>query len=102
MLRSAERALTYTRGVSYADFLENQEKIDAVVRNLEVIGEAAGRVPDEIRDRYSGVPWNTIRAMRNILAHGYYTVDLEIVWGVAQNRLQPLRQQLQEILRREP
>ncbi|HLZ68942.1 MAG TPA: DUF86 domain-containing protein [Dehalococcoidia bacterium] len=102
MLRSVERALAYTQAVSYDAFVANQEKVDAVVRNIEVIGEAAGRVPAEIRDHYPAAPWATIRAMRNILAHGYYAVDLELVWGVVQNRLEPLSRDRRNILQREP
>lgn len=61
----------YTNGLTYTDFEKSDMVIDAVVRNLEVIGEAAGHIPDDIYDRYPEIPWHKMKAMRNIMAHEY-------------------------------
>jgi uncharacterized protein with HEPN domain len=68
--------------------------VDAVIHNIQVIGEAAIALPDSITKRYPTVPWANIRAMRHILVHGYFAVDLEIVWSTAKHRLPELRREL--------
>ncbi|MDB5055280.1 MAG: hypothetical protein JWM44_3330 [Bacilli bacterium] len=73
---------TYIFGVEYDSFLSNQMLIDAVIRNLEVIGEAARNVSDEIRNKYPKIPWRNMIGLRNILIHQYFGVDESIVWEI--------------------
>jgi uncharacterized protein with HEPN domain len=77
---------------------------DAVIRNIEIIGEAArnfGRVAPELAMAHAHIPWRSITGMRNRLTHGYFGVDLESVWATARNDLPPLREALRALLERE-
>jgi uncharacterized protein with HEPN domain len=71
---------SYTTGMNYEAFASDRRTVDAVIRNLEIIGEAARHLPWEARQRAPGVPWADITGMRNLLAHGYFVVDVQIVW----------------------
>ena len=88
----------YTRGMSRDSFSNDSKTIDAVVRNLEIIGEAVKNVPDDVRARFPAVEWKKIAGLREILAHEYFGIDLDIVWDIVENKLTPLEQQVQEIL----
>ena len=85
-------------GFTYEEFLQDGKTQDAVVRNLEVIGEAARFIPEDIRQRHPEVPWPQMIALRNRLIHGYFVVDYEIVWDIVTNELPALRKHLEEIL----
>ena len=98
ILASIEAIFSYTEGMSEAEFCADQLRIDAVIRNFEIIGEAAGRVSEDIRARCSEVPWQTMKNMRNFLAHVYFGVELSIVWKAIHHRLPPLVPQLRAIL----
>jgi len=87
---SAKRILEYTQDMSFEQFSENQMAIDAVIRNLEVIGEAVTHLPDNIQNQYPNVPWRSIKGMRNILVHEYWGVDLEILWATIQESIPQL------------
>jgi uncharacterized protein with HEPN domain len=89
----------YTSGMSFQDFLQDSRTQDAVVRNLEVLGEATRRIPPDIRERYPEIPWAQIVGLRNRLIHGYFLVDYGIVWEIVQNELPPLREKLEQIAR---
>jgi len=76
----------YVKGMDYNAFEADRKTQDAVIRNLEIIGEAARAVPDEIRDKASEIEWYKIIALRNILIHEYFGVNLKIVWDVIKNK----------------
>ena len=78
---SIERIIGYTKGIDYEAFVESTMVFDAVVRNFEIIGEAAGNIPDSIKSKFPGIPWTDMVGMRNILIHGYFGVDYSIVWN---------------------
>lgn len=82
MLESMVRIEQYTSGMSYESFKENGLVVDAVVRNLEIIGEAARNIPNSMMEQYSDVSWHRMIALRNILIHDYFGVDMEIVWKI--------------------
>jgi uncharacterized protein with HEPN domain len=90
ILTAIERIQDYVRGLDYAGFLRDGRTIDAVLRNLEVIGEAAKQIPHDLRQRVHGVEWRKIAGMRDLIAHAYFDVDLEIVWDVVSTKLGPL------------
>lgn len=71
---------SYIAGMTYDEWLSDKKTVDAVIRNLEIIGEAAANTPDEVQKQYPEIPWNKMKTMRNFLIHEYFGVDLEIVW----------------------
>jgi len=77
----------YTRGFSYDDFIDDTKTVDAVIRNLLVIGEAAGRVPKTVRSRHPEIAWKNMTGLRNILVHDYFGIDLTIVWRIVTKNL---------------
>jgi uncharacterized protein with HEPN domain len=98
ILEAVRRILSYTEGMSLVDFEKSLVTIDAVVRNLEVIGEAAGRIPGEIQAEAPDIEWRKIIALRNVLAHEYFGVNTKIVWDVVVNKLRPLERASRRIL----
>ena len=84
-------------GLDYEQFVAHEEKGLAVLQALQIIGEAAGRLPRSIRQRYPEVPWADIVGMRNLIVHGYYVMDLEIVWKTVHQDLPPLQRAIAEI-----
>lgn len=91
MLERIERVARYTRGLDRAVFLRDDKTIDAVVRSLEVIGEAARRLPAEFKAGHGEIPWHQIAGLRNRIVHAYVDVDVELVWGIVSNELPRLR-----------
>ena len=73
-------------------------KVDAVVRNLEIIGEASRNIPVEIKEKYQDIEWRKISDFRNILAHEYFGIDYEILWDIVATKLNPLQSKIQRIL----
>ena len=92
----------YVTGLDYDAFARDKKTRDAVVRNLEIIGEAAGRLPESVRSAASDIDWRKISGLRNILAHEYFGVSLPIVWDVVQNKLQPLETSCRELTKQAP
>lgn len=98
MLQYGRRIIRYT-GSGRADFLANPMVQDAVIRNFEVVGEAASRVPQDLRATNPQIPWRSVIGFRNVLIHGYSGVSLEEVWEIVQNTLPELLQALESLLR---
>lgn len=89
----------YSGNLTKKHFEGNIELQDAIIRRLEIIGEAARNLPDEFKSNYSDVQWKQIIAARNILAHFYFGVDLNTVWNIIKDDLPPLKKQIEEILK---
>lgn len=83
-------------------FANDQRTVDAVIRNLEIVGEAAGRVPEEVQEQHPSLPWSEMRAMRNLLSHAYFLVDLDIVWKTVCHDLPVIEPELRRILNETP
>ena len=79
--------------------MEDAKTKDAVLRNLEIIGEAANRIPVNIREQYNEIPWPQIVGLRNRLIHGYFVVDYNIVWEIIKNELPDLKAKIKEMVR---
>lgn len=90
MLEAIERIARYTYGVTAIRFSADPRTQDAVIRNLEVIGEASKRIPFHVISRHPEIPWSRIGDMRNILVHEYHSVDPDIILDAARNDLPPL------------
>jgi uncharacterized protein with HEPN domain len=88
----------YIKDMDYNAFEADRKTQDAVIRNLEIIGEAARNVPDEVRDKAAEIEWYKIIALRNILIHEYFGVNLKIVWDVIQNKLDALENTCRKLL----
>ena len=98
MLASLTRIHVLISGMSYDDFANHLTRQEAVIRNLEIIGEAAKNVPKELRSMYPHVDWARIGGLRDILIHQYFAVDLEILWDIILNNLPDLEVQIRQIL----
>jgi uncharacterized protein with HEPN domain len=90
ILEAIRRIRSYTAGLDEAAFAASPITIDAVVRNLEIIGEAAARLPEDVKSVADGVEWRKIVALRNVLAHEYFGVNAAILWDVVDHKLEPL------------
>ena len=95
---AAGKVRSYTTGQSFKAFSEDTKTVDAVVRNLEVIGEAIKQVPDDFRSKHADVEWKKIAGLRDILVHQYFGVDVEIIWDIVQNKLPALEAQIRKII----
>jgi uncharacterized protein with HEPN domain len=87
ILQAINRIEAYTKGVSYEAFHGNNLVQDAVVRNLEIIGEAVKHIPEGLQKQYPDIEWKKIAGLRDILIHAYFGIDKEIVWDVVENKL---------------
>ena len=95
MLACCRRVQLFSDGLCKTDFLENRMAYDATVRNLELIGEAARNIPAEVRENMPEVPWREMVAFRNLLIHGYFGINDDILWDVIKNEIPTLSQRLQ-------
>ena len=96
---SIEKAVRYVEGLSFDDFVNDEKTIDSVVRNLEIIGEASKNVPEEIRSKYSEIPWGDMIGMRNKIIHVYFVVEPAIVWKAVKEELPELKSKIEEVLK---
>ena len=98
--QSCEKIIRYTDSLEFKTFCADEVKYDAVIRNLEIIGEAANnlsRYHPEFIIKYSQIPWEDMYWMRNRISHGYFSVDFEIVWKTIERDLPILQKQIQQI-----
>lgn len=91
------RIARYVDRMTQAQFQADEKTQDAVIRNLEIIGEATKKLPEEIRRKYPEIDWRRIAGLRDILIHHYYQVDLDILWDIAQSKVPDLLQRLDEL-----
>jgi uncharacterized protein with HEPN domain len=94
MRGAMDRIERYVVGMDHDAFLADDKTVDAVVRNLEIIGEASRKMPDDFKTRHPSVPWAQMAGLRNRVVHDYTGVDLEIVWEIVKTSLPELRKQL--------
>ena len=98
MLSSTEKALSFVQGLNADSFADNEEKMYAVIRALEILGEAAKHIPSSVRRKYPGVPWQKIAGTRDKLIHAYFDIHINRLWTTVMNDLPRLRGELQTIL----
>ncbi len=92
-----QRIELYTQKINYENFLEDRKTQDAVVRNLEIIGEAVKNISGNFKSKYPQIPWKDLAAVRDRLIHHYFGVNLEIVWTILKEDLPNLREEIQKI-----
>lgn len=98
MISFARKCLAYTKGMDRQAFVSNNMVYDATLRNLELIGEAATRVPDMVRQQYPDIPWRMIIATRNRLIHAYLGIDDDTIWSIICDDVPELLNRLEKII----
>ena len=98
ILSSISKIDEYVGELSFQDLVKDGMRVDAVVRNLEIIGEAAKHVPEDIRNKYPFVDWRKISAFRDILIQEYFGVDFDILWDIVKNKIPILKNDVKKIL----
>lgn len=97
ILMSIKNIEEYTQGMTFELFAKDKKTIDAVVRNLEIIGEAARNIPKQSQEQYPHMPWEKMVSMRNKVLHEYFGVDIEILWRTIQENIPELKEQIESL-----
>ena len=97
MQRFCSRVMRYSEDLSAEQFEANQLVRDAVLRNLELLGEAAKQIPDDVRDRHPAVPWRRIAGLRDVLAHAYFGLEEDTIWQIVNSSVPALADQLKAV-----
>ena len=98
ILEAIRKIRRYTERLSLETFAEDEKTIDAVARNLEIIGEAIKKIPEEIRAKNPAIEWKKVAGLRDILIHEYFGLNSEIIWDVIQNKLPALEREIRSII----
>jgi len=98
ILAAISKIEKYVNDLSFQEFTRDEMRVDAVVRNLEVIGEAAKHVPEESRTKYPFIEWRKISGLRDILIHEYFGVDHDVLWDIVKNKIPVLKMDANKIL----
>jgi len=97
ILESIQWIEKYVKGMNYDEFSKDRKTIDAVVRNLGIIGEATNNIPKEIRDRFSDIDWKGLSGLRNRIVHDYFGIDITIVWKIISDEIKDLKGRIAKI-----
>lgn len=97
MLLACERIIRYTEGMHYDAFISDSKTVDATVRNIQILGEAAGQIPKDFQTQYPEIEWGKIIRSRHILVHEYFELDYEIIWKIVTDYIPPLTERLKNI-----
>ena len=98
ILEALGKAQSFTEEMEYSTFAQDEKTIFAVARALEIVGEATKNVPGEVRNRFPDIPWRVMAGMRDVLIHGYFDVNLEVLWKTATERAPHVIPALQKAL----
>lgn len=102
MLDALDKAVRFVDGMTLETFRADDKTVYAVIRALEIVGEATKHIPQVVRDRYPHIPWRAMAGMRDKLIHDYTVVDVEVIWKTVTEDVPPLRSPLQQIIAAEP
>lgn len=97
-----QKVLRFSEGMTFEAFRSDEKTFDAVIRNLEIIGEASKHSSQEIRNRNPNVSWRGMTGFRDIVSHAYFTVNAHIVWDIVETKIPPLLEHVSLILATEP
>ena len=98
ILEAGQKILSYTTGMSFDDFLNDEKTIDAVVRNFEIIGEAAQRVADDFKSEHPEIDWRRMAGLRNRIIHEYFGIDYKTIWKIKEENIPELLDYVQQII----
>lgn len=98
IIDSIDKVEEFTENMNFQDFSKDEKTGFAVIRAMEIIGEAVKNIPDSIRGKYKGIPWKDIAGMRDKLIHGYFGVNLEVIWKTVEDQLPGLKKKLLKVL----
>lgn len=98
ILEAGNKILSFTAGMSFDDFLADDKTVDAVVRNFEIIGEAANRVPEEFKTDHPEIEWRRMVGLRNRIIHEYFGIDYETVWKIKNENIAELVDYIQQAI----
>lgn len=101
MLISCQNIMEYTEGMDFSKFREDKKTKDAVIRNIEILGEAVKRLSTQIKEKYPEVEWNEIARTRDKIVHFYFGIDEEIIWDIINKDIPVLKQKLEKIIEQE-
>ena len=99
ILSSIQKIEDYISGMSFEDFQSDSRTVDAVLRNLEIIGEASKNTPNEIRKGYPDIPWGRMTGLRNIVSHEYFGIDLSIIWQIITVNLPETKPLIEDLIK---
>jgi len=99
MLESSIKIRKYTDGLDFDLFMADDKTVDAVIRNFEIIGEAANRIDPDFRDQNPEIEWKRIRGFRNRIIHEYFGIDYEIVWSIIEDYLEELVEWIEKLIK---
>src|SRR3989339_312001 len=95
IIESIQKIETYISPLGHDDFMADPKTNDAVVRNLEIIGEATKNIPEDVKKKFGGVNWKGMAGLRDRIIHHYFGIDMELIWFIITNELVPLKDQLE-------
>lgn len=99
ILTACEDIQEFVKDIHFSDFVHDKKTTSAVIRQFEIIGEAAKHIPEPIRKKYPDVPWKDMSAMRDRLIHGYFGVDYHLVWDTIRSKIPELKTAITQILK---
>ena len=97
IIESGNKILNYTADLSFVQFIKDSKTADVVIRNFEIIGEAAKRLPEDFKEKHADIDWHRIRGFRNRIVHDYFGIDFSIVWQIKENFLPELLKKLNSL-----
>lgn len=100
IIEATNRIEKYTKGLVLEKFKKDDLTIDGVIRNLEIIGEAVKNIPADVKDKHPDIEWKKIAGLRDILAHEYFGIDIDILWDIIENKLPDLKKEISRLLKK--
>ncbi len=97
MIEACDKIMKFTSNMDFNSFINDERTVDAVLRNLEVLGEASKRLPEDFKNKYDNSVWHKAAGLRNRIIHNYFGIDNNIIWNIIENELSSFRDTLDEI-----